>query len=294
MVKKFNISGKVKCNIDGYDLLSSLCDQIRLCKEDEIVVCFDGCEEFDSNLSAIIGDVLEDISDFKQVYVKKPDNELVYKNLVRNRFFPAFQKDYKMPESERESYLPFRSFKIKDAVQFKEYIAELIHKRQFPRHSKKVGQTIMESIHEIYVNAIEHGKSRHITCCGEKHANTFDVTVVDCGTTIPETVNRFMFNHGNRQMDDNDTIVWAMGRGNTTKETVGGLGLAIICDFMNLNKGTLQIISGKGFIEYENSRHKRLNLNNPFPGTIVSMRFNLADKKAYFLKEEKIDLKNLL
>ena len=98
----------------------------------------------------------------------------------------------------------------------------------------------------------------------------------------------------NEEIEGSDAIEWAMVKGNTTKlNTSGGLGLAVIFEFIKLNRGKIQIVSADGYFEYRNDLVTKLKLNSYFNGTIVTIIFNLNDKNYYSLINEKTDLKNL-
>ena len=72
--------------------------------------------------------------------------------------------------------------------------------------------------------------------------------------------------------------------------------MAIIKDFIELNQGSIQVVSGRGFIEYKGNYVERYLLKTPFLGTIVNMKFNFDDNKKYSLKSEHkpIDKNDLL
>ena len=70
-----------------------------------------------------------------------------------------------------------------------------MHKQRFPSHSELAGEKILESIYEIYANAVSHGETKYVYSCGEYKEMTcvLDMTIVDCGVTIPMKVNDFYF-----------------------------------------------------------------------------------------------------
>ena len=142
-----------------------------------------------------------------------------------------------------------------------------------------------------------HGKTEYVHSCGEYNNNlhTLDMTIVDCGLTIPHNVNTYLLRKGKPALDSCDAIKWAFVNGNTTKDTPGGLGLAILKQFIELNNGCLQMISGDAFLEFNANGVESQLLNTQFPGTIVNMKFNFDDDKKYLMAEERnIDKKNLL
>ena len=185
-----------------------------------------------------------------------------------------------------------------DQVKFKKYIdSELIHKQKFPAHTDLVGDKMVESICEIYANAIMHGKSDYVYACGEYQEDDkiLNMTIVDCGETVAKNVNSFFEGKGKPQVSSAEAIEWAFVSGNTTKTDTGGLGLAILKEFIDQNQGSLQMISDTGMLELNNGMVKQESLNNSFPGTIVNMKFNFADSKKYFMAYEKnTDFNDLL
>lgn len=175
-----------------------------------------------------------------------------------------------------------------------------MRKQKFPAHSEKAGKLIQESILEIFVNAVEHGKCDNIFCCGEYISNTnppiLNMTIVDRGNTIMRTVNDFM----NRKklpvrFNSCDAIHWALEEGHTTKDFPGGLGLSRLKSFIGANRGCMQIVSDTGMVEYEKGEIRDFNMNIPFEGTIVTMKFNFDDNQNYYVaKEEIFNIDNLL
>lgn len=113
------------------------------------------------------------------------------------------------------------------------------------------------------------------------------MTIVNLGKTIPDNVNEFFRKTNKKPLEsDVDCVEWAFGDGNTTKTTTGGLGLFILQSFIDLNKGKIQIVSGRAFVEYEQGKFSKDLLEKQFPGTIINVEFNANDKNSYCLKNE--------
>jgi len=64
------------------------------------------------------------------------------------------------------------------------------------------------------------------------------------------------------------------------------LGLSIIFEFIELNKGKIQIVSSDGYWEYRKGETLKKDFNGIFPGTIANIEFNLDDRSSYRLKNE--------
>lgn len=292
------IPKEVRTNKDGYEAIASIYHAIKSQIEDTIRIDFSECIRFDANLSAVLGAVLDKILIEKECSIWfSPANRSVKRKLSRNNFFRAWNVE--TITEDREHYITYQKFPRESHIEFKQYIEhELLKKQKFPRHTKLAGERITESIFEIYANAVMHGHTDFVHTCGEYNNNvhTLDMTIVDCGLTIPSNVNEYLLKKGESALDSCEAIRWAFVNGNTTKDSPGGLGLALLKQFIELNKGCLQMISGDAFMEFDAFGIKSDFLRTPFPGTIVNMKFNFDDDKRYLMENEKqdIDKNNLL
>jgi len=82
-------------------------------------------------------------------------------------------------------------------------------------------------------------------------------------------------------------IEWATKDRNTTKIGVtGGIGLALLKEFIEKNGGKMQIISDDGFYQFGRQGEEMHFFNGSFPGTIVNLQFRTNDNSSYMLKSE--------
>lgn len=297
----FYIEKNIRTEIDGYAAIARLYKEVHNQKDISLRINFSHCIHFDANLASVLGALIDLlIEEGYKVWITRPLYTGVRRILSRNQFLKAFQID--TSNEDRETFIPYRKFSQTESDDFKKYIDdELISKQKFPKHTELVGRNINESIFEIYVNAITHGSSKSVYCCGEYKPDVeiprLDVTIVDCGNTIYKNVCDYCIRKGLDSLNSFEAIEWAIQEGNTTKESTGGLGLSLIKDFIDLNKGLLQIKSSDGFWEYENGKVNSRFMENIFPGTIINMEFNFNDDKFYYMSEEKealIDPNDLL
>ncbi|MDR0894027.1 MAG: hypothetical protein LBN06_01805 [Prevotellaceae bacterium] len=295
---EYRINKSVKTNDVGYLHLAQLYERIKRQEDRNIYIDFSICQRFDANLAAVLGALL-DI--FKKrgcdVWLRNLNNVGVRRTLFRNHFLKAFQIE--ASNEEKESFIPYGRFTVSDTQAFKQYIKdELIGKQRFPKHTELVEKNIVESIYEIYANAISHGNCDYVYCCGEYDADatlpTLNMTIVDCGKTIHQNVKSFLEKQNKRVLTPLESISWAFEEGHTTKNIPGGLGLSLIREFVTLNKGSLQVVSSSGMLDYRYGVTKLIELGIPFPGTIVNMEFNFNDDKIYRMANEDIDINNLL
>ena len=291
------LPAKIPSSIEGYNALSKLFfDMQELVKQsNRITIDFSRCKVFDGNLCAAMGAIFDYFSKKADIELLSPTERRIRQVLSRNHFLHAWQ--VKTDVQDKENYVKYSRFKSNNAEEFKEYIDEwLIGKQKFPGHTKAVGDSLIESIYEIYINASMHGETDYVYSCGEykESSTTFEMAIVDLGKTIPYNVNRFFEKKGLLSMSACDAISWAFVEGHTTKENTGGLGLFLLKEFIELNKGSLHMVSAGGFVEYTNGKFQFHTLDLDFPGTIVNIKFNFNDSKHYWMTSETPDMNDLL
>lgn len=296
----YKLPQKLTTDRYGYEALAKLYYDLSGMPAQEVSIDFDGCEDFGANLVSAIGAILDIYAQRGFVfYIKAHRGGKIYNAISRNQFLGNW--DPKVKVKEKENFIIYRKFHRSNSDDFKQYIDEwLIKKQKFPRHTKRAGEKIQESIYEIYTNAIIHGETIYVYSCGEYNPvdYTLDMTIVDCGKTIPSNVNNYMKMLGEPELEPQQAIDWAFVDGNTTKQDTGGLGLWILKDFIRMNKGCLHMISGNAFLEFTEDKNESVCLDTTFPGTIVNMKFRFDDDKNYYMESEKrdnkIDLNDLL
>lgn len=282
----------------GYMFIANLYPSILSQEDKTIRIDFSKCYNIDGNLSAALGAILDKlVVEGFTIWLSRPTDKKVRTVLSRNHFLRAWKINTNT--EERENYVEYHKFESKDSSAFKKYIDDgLIHKQKFPKHTDLVANKIIENIYEIYANAIMHGETAYVYSCGEykETEHILEMTIVDCGNTIPGNVNAFFKRKSIEALPPCDAIKWAFISGNTTKDETGGLGLAILKEFISMNKGAIQVVSGKGMIEYKGDCVEQFLLEVDFPGTIVNMKFNFDDTKNYFMtcEKENINLNDLL
>ena len=283
---------------NGYEFLAGLYPDITSQSDKEVVIDFLACLKIDGNLAAALGAILDKlVDDGYAVMLRAPHEKRVRRILSRNHFLRMWSIETNV--EERENFVKYRRFRSNDSSDFKKYIdEELIHKQKFPKHTELVGKNIVENVFEVYANAIMHGSTDYVYSCGEykESDQVLEMTIVDCGMTIPKNVNTYLAERDKQILSSCDAIEWAFISGNTTKSQTGGLGLALLKEFINLNEGAIQVISGEGMIEYREGKVEQNLLSIEFPGTIVNMKFNFKDSKRYYMVSEEsgVNLDDLL
>lgn len=288
MPRVFVIPNRVLSNKAGYQYIADLYHQMLKDNTDKCILDFQNCQNFDANLAAVLGVIIDHYRSYREFYADNLSSG-VRRALARNGFLHVLQPNETNLE-EKENYVKYTCFQRGAADQFKGFIDEWIMKKQrFPKHTQLAGEKISETLYELYVNAITHGESESVYVCGEylsRAGNRLCFTIVDKGRTIPKNVNDFFLKEGRPVVDSCDAIQWAFKSGNTTKNSPGGLGLALLQDFIQQNEGAMQMVSADGFLEFRNGEISTSILQSSFPGTIVNLEFNFDDTKNYYMTSE--------
>jgi len=283
----------IRCDENGFDFFSRLAGDTITIANKNIIFDFGNCNWFDGNLCAVLGNILDGLKQRNNTLHFKGITENILNVFVRNKFYKNFISNTTPLLDSRT--IPYERFKLFDEQLAKDIIKrELFDKPGMPKMSDDAQKAILLNIFEVCVNAITHGECEYVYCCGQffpdQSSPEVSISFVDLGRTIKANVNEYL----KANMTGNKTILWALGEGNTTKRgnEPGGLGLKLLQNLINYNKGSLQIVSADGFIELSNSKFKERHMTDYFPGTIVTIKLLLNDSNFYVISKE-VDTDNI-
>lgn len=280
-MKKHDLIG-VSSNFSGYSQIIDLYHRFKNWEYGEIDLSIQ--EWFDANLCSALGSVLDELSeDFKIIRISAEGRtrEILQKN--------SFLSHYGYPSIEDQYHTTLRYIKLKPSETrfFSIYIiTTLLNRPELPTMSRALTKKIYESIFEIFANAQIHSESDFIYVCGQFYPQKHKliITIADSGIGFKNKINRkFQSN-----LTAVQAIRWAIQDGHSTKTDIpGGIGLAILKDFITLNKGMLQIVSNEGFYQKDEQSEFFSYFPDPFPGTVVTVEFRTDDPRSYSLASEK-------
>jgi anti-sigma regulatory factor (Ser/Thr protein kinase) len=238
---------------------------------------------FAANMSAALGSIVDKPASMNDINISSSNSNII-SILQRNGFLAHF--GYEKKFDTNFTTIPYLKLKPQESRYFHEYVmSELLSKSELPTMTNQLKKKIAESIYEIFVNAQIHSNTEYIYTCGQffpvKHKIEF--TIVDRGIGFKEKINKRF----NAQFNSIQAIKWAIRDGNSTKEGVpGGIGLAILQEFIKKNKGKIQIVSDDGFYQLDEQRETFSQFKMPFPGTIINMQFRTDDNSSYGISGE--------
>lgn len=239
---------------------------------------------FAANMSAALGAVLDLlIANINDIHFQRISYQ-IEQILLKNNFLGYYGGKYGI--DTYHTTIKFQKLKPSDGKFFKQYIVnELIGRNELPHMSEALKEKIAEGIYEIFVNAQIHSGTDYIYTCGQffPNKNNIEFTIADTGIGFREKVNQRF----GSLLAGKDAILWAVKDRHTTKTNIsGGIGLALLKEFIHINKGKLQIISDNGFYQYSSVSEFSRSFDKQFPGTIVNLQFCTNDTNNYSLQTE--------
>lgn len=272
----------------GFATLVGLVSGTADCFFDNIDIDMSKTSWFDADMCAAFGAILFRLGESLNTIRLTSMRAGVEKILSKNGFLSHYGRK-KIPDHWGTT-IPYQRFDVKDDRYFASYIEkELIHRDEMPSMSPGLLKKFRESIFEIFSNAVLHSRTKMgIFSCGQffPARNRLNFSVADLGIGMRQNIR----DHTGLELSAEAAIRWATEGRNTTKRgsVPGGLGLKLLGEFIDLNGGSIQIVSDAGYWKRENKTTVTANLANPFPGTVVMVEINTADTNSYSLASDLI------
>ena len=270
----------------GFEALVALHAQTQDSFFEDITIDMSSATWFDADMCAVFGSLLYKLGDNLNTVTLTNIRSDVSGILSKNGFLSHYGRE-KIPDRWGTT-VPYQRFDVHDDRFFAGYIEkELIQRSEIPLMSQGLLKRFRESIFEIFSNAVQHSQTEMgIFCCGQyfPKRNRLDFSVTDLGIGICRNVHETL----GLDLKPEEAIVWATQGSNTTKrgQIPGGLGLKLLREFIDLNGGSIQIVSDAGYWRREKGRNDTVRLSRTFPGTVVSLEINTADMQSYVLSSE--------
>jgi anti-sigma regulatory factor (Ser/Thr protein kinase) len=276
----------IKSNHEGFERVAHLWAEASLLFSTRLELDLSECDVFDANMAAPLGAVLALIADkfnrIEIVRVRPAIESVLRKNLFLTNY------GYGPEEHTNPTTLPFARFQLDDERLFADYLKRQLAGKGIPQMTEGVGKVSQQGIFEVFQNAVTHSESRlGIFVCGQFYPleQRLNITIADAGVGIRDKVRAYL---RDEEMSSKDAIGWALKGGNTTRTgpRPGGVGLKFLHDFVEKNKGRIQIVSGDGFYEYGKGYDTLRDAGAGLPGATVNLEINTADTQSYRLGSE--------
>lgn len=287
----FYMTNDLQNSFSSHNLLCKLACELRDTSASKVTIDLTDVSFIASNLFSVLGCIFSDFA------LRHPGPNPIYlkglkestRKIIQKNGFGEEHLGIKKIADSYNTVIPYKIFSINDINDYERYLTlNLFTRKDLPQMSQAVSDCIRDYLLELFKNVMDHTTSKFIFTCGQYFPNSSMLyfTIVDTGETIPYNVNRYHFLHGMKNPDN--PLEWAILDGNTTStdNAPRGIGLTIIRDFFRFNNGNFCIVSGSHTFEILNTKERFKTLDYPFPGTIVTVGFNLRDTTSYYLASE--------
>jgi len=280
---------RIRSDFAGFSRLALLARQAEIGPFEDVDVDLTGVEWLDANMCAPLGAILYRAgrrgNSVTLSNVQSESGKDVRGILLRNGFLSHYGQT-RWPDKFGTT-VEYRRFEPKDQRAFAEYAEAVLKGAHVPKMTTALRKWMMESVCEIFGNAVMHSKTQFgIHACGQYYRSKprLDFTVADVGIGIPGSLKE----KTGKDVAAIEAIQWAVTGLHTTRNdnVPGGVGLKRLREFITLNKGRMQIASGRGYWELAKSDESSREMEYPFPGTVVNLEFNTADQRSFCLESE--------
>lgn len=286
------IKKDIDTSYSSHNMLGKFAMEAENTKDNQLVVDLSNVRFIASNQFAILGCIMGKFvaEHGEDSLLVQGINAKIEAMTQKNGFCRHFGIDGIM--DVHNTVIPYKIFNVDEINEYEKYLTmSLFSRNDLPTMTQSVKNSIQDYLLELFKNVNDHTTSNKIYTCGHffPQKSFLYFTIVDSGETIPYNVKKYIkkYNLG----DCENHLAWALKAGNSTRDldTPGGLGLALIKNFISLNAGELHIISGNDIFEHTRRGERYQKLNYSFPGTIVTLAFNLGDQNMYYLSNENIE-----
>lgn len=272
----------ISSNYNGYQQLINFYQSNKDCFFGDIHLDLSGW--FSADMSAVLGALLDKLTNEMNTIHFDNISSDIEKILLKNDFLTRYGRE-RLPDINNTTII-FQKIEPNDGKFFSQYVFhKLLGRTEFPSISYCVRRKIAENIYEIFNNAQTHSETEYIYTCGQFYPkkNEIRFIIADTGIGFKESINRRF----NANIDATKAISWAIENRKTTRKDIpGGLGLALLKEFIEKNKGQMQIISDSGFYQFSTGGVIEKQFNGKYPGAVVSLMFRTDDMHEYKLKSE--------
>ncbi len=274
--------GNINSSLKGFSRLAALSATLDRYFLEQVALDFAGCTWFEANMCAPLGAVLKSTPNTVTIRNLRPEIQGI---LSKNRFL----NNYGFPPQRdtNDTVMPYQQFSVRDNLLVPHYLNEYLSGKGLPIMSQALSRSFKESTLELCNNAKDHAESEiGIFVCGQyfPRKQRLDFCIADAGIGIRRRILKDL----RKKMTSEQAIQWALADGNTTRQgrSPGGLGLNLIREFIVMNQGHIQIVSDDGYWELSPKGETLKRLDASFPGTVINIEINTADRSSYRLTSE--------
>jgi len=269
----------------GFQQLAMFHSTVSKCQDRDITLDFSQCKFFDANMVAPLAALIELAKARSKTFTVQNLQKKVRNALRRNYFLEQF--GHGRLDDKLKLAIPYEKFAVIEHHKFWNYLQNVMSKDGMPHMTPNLTYEFQKSLFELFSNSRNHAKTElGVFACGQLFSteDTLRLTISDAGIGMLASIRE----KEKEITDEKAAIVWALETGNTANigKKPGGMGLKLIKEFVDYNKGELLIVSGRGFYQYNKGRQTTELFSTGLPGTTVSLKIDTTDQNLYSLNSE--------
>lgn len=182
---KINLSGEIRSDYKGFTGLIKLAERTKDCVFDNVDISMKNIRWFDANMCATFGAILYKMGRGPNLVTLSNIPRNIEIILSKNGFLSYYGRAKK--QDTYGTTIEYKRFEPRDDRYFGAYIEENLVGKGIPEMSQGLRKKFVESIFEIFSNAIIHSRTQMgIFSCGQffPNKNRLDFSVADLGIGI--------------------------------------------------------------------------------------------------------------
>jgi hypothetical protein len=276
---------EIRTDFNGFARLTQLAAKTDHCVFQGVKIDMARTSWLDANMCAPFGAILYKAARRSNTITLSGMSPGIETILRKNGFLSNYGRE-KIPDTHGTT-IEYRRFDPKDDRDFAAYVASRMVGKGIPTMSPALRKKFLESLFEIFSNAATHSETKYgIFACGQffPQKKRIDFSIADLGIGIRRKIEI----EKGLLLSSEKAISWAMEGSNTTRSGAipGGLGLKLLRQFIELNKGCIQIVSDTGYWQLSKGIVTTNSFPSPFPGTVVNIQIRTDDTQTYILSSE--------
>lgn len=267
-----------------YEFITNLYNTFDFYTNCKIILDSTSTRYMDPAIMAPLGLVLTKFKSKRNLVYFKGLKPLTISHLV---FFEFISRPTSI-EYISQHTIKYNTFNSNNFNEFKKYLKDSLIELD-----NDILNDFISYLSELFENVKMHSgnkknrfKNKEIFTCGYYDTELDYVVFSICnnGNSFKKTIDsikNFNFQY------EYEYIEWALQYTNSTRnqDTPGGLGLPMLYELVENSNGTLIIVSGKGYVEYNFNSSKnniiKCDFSSPYPGTIITINIPISNMKIY-------------
>lgn len=276
----FSFGNAIDTSLKAHNTLSFLAYQLNTNQYDTLTIDMHELTFIAANQFAVLGCVFHTyMRQYRESQLTITGMSRKIRTVIQKNGFGRYFNLDSIPD-RFHTVIPYKVFLVNETKEFESYLTiQLFSRDDLSEKMKFFSHFIQDYLLEVFINVSNHTSSQYVYSCGQffPKSSMLYFTIADNGETIPYNVQTYF--EKNSINSNCNYLQWALQEGTSTSDSGDsrGVGLFITKEFLLKTQGEIYIISGMDCYEMTVHGERYQKMQYPFPGTIVTLGFNLSD-----------------